>query len=168
MFFTRIDAKIILFMGFMLVLAPGSLFACLCEGTATVDEEFKTATAVFAGKFIGSEYRKGIKNEMVETHNEISGGKRDYEMLVYKFMAKTWWKGAGTREVILISDHARMSDGSEVISDCGLGFETGREYLIYAFGSGNDFGTGACTRTRRISRARIDINRLNRLATSRP
>lgn len=146
----------------VLVAAP-SAFACLCGGT-TVEKSFKEATAIFTGKFLRSEYRKGIKNQFREMHFEYSEKRVDYEVLSYVFEADRWWKGTPTRAVVLYTDHTRDPDGSEHISDCDVGFEAGRKYLIYAYGEGDEFGTGACTLTKRISRAAKDINTLNKLA----
>jgi hypothetical protein len=137
--------------------------ACLCEGT-TVEKSFKNASAIFTGKFIREEYRKGIKSEFEEMNAEFIGKKLDYEVLVYIFEADRWWKGDGTKEVVLISDETRRSDGTSSVSDCGLGYEEGREYLIYAYGEGDDFKSGACSLTKRISRAAPDMKILNKLA----
>lgn len=93
-----------------------------------------------------------------------TGKKLDYEVMVYIFESDLWWKGAGAREVVLMTDETRRSDGTESVSDCGLGFEKDHDYLIYAYGKGDDFGTGFCTLTKRMSRAAKDINTLNKLA----
>lgn len=147
---------------FLLSAAPAA-FACLCEGT-TVEKSFKNAAAIFTAKYLRSEYRKGIKSEFEEMNAEWTGKKLDYEVMVYIFVSDRWWKGAGTREVVLMTDYTRRSDGSESISDCGLGFKTDTKYLIYAYGEGDNFGTGQCTLTKRISRAAPDIKILNKLA----
>ncbi len=55
-----------------------SAFACLCSGTPTVAEELKEATAIFSGKHIGSEYRKGIVYEFRWMEEEIDGKKIEY------------------------------------------------------------------------------------------
>jgi hypothetical protein len=147
----------------VLVLAGAvSTLGCVCDTLPGVETAFREASAVFSARYVGAEYRKGIRNELREMD-----GEKDYEVQVLKFEATSWWKGAGKREVILISDNTRAKDGSETVSDCGLGFEKGRDYLIYAYGKGDDFGTGACTLTKRISRARDDIRRLNKLASAR-
>ena len=145
-----------------------SSFACLCAGESTVAQSFKGASAVFVGKFIREEYRSGIKNELHEVGMEAWGKKGEsYEVLVHIFQVDRWWKGAGTYEVVLITDHTRNKDGSESISDCGLGFEPGKEYLVYAHEDGDHISTNACSRTRNIKRAAGDIKRLNRLAKPR-
>jgi hypothetical protein len=52
-----------------------SAFACLCDGTPTVVEELNGATAIFSGKYVGGEYRKGIVNEFRRMEEEIDGKK---------------------------------------------------------------------------------------------
>src|SRR3982751_949475 len=91
---------------FLLVGSAVSTRACVCGGTSSIDESFKEASAIFAGRFLRAEYRRGIKNKLYEIHAEMDGKQgEEYEVLVYVFEAKTWWKGAGTQEVVLISDN---------------------------------------------------------------
>jgi hypothetical protein len=131
-----------------------------------VDAAYREASAIFEGRFVRAEYRKGIKNQFREMH--LDGDKDiDYEVLVYKFEVTNWWKGGTSREVILISDTTRSKDGRETVSDCGLGFEEGHQYLVYAYGSGDDFSTGACTRTASAHGAAKDLRRLKSIAHSR-
>jgi hypothetical protein len=158
----------VIFLLLALLVFATSGFACLCAGEQTVEGSFKESTAIFTGKFIRSEWCSGIRSELHEIAMNVSGDqKRDYEVLVYVFAVDKWWKGAGTSEVVLISDHVRNKDGTESISDCGLGFEEGKDYLIYAYGQGDNFGTGACSRTRSLKRAKSDIKKLDRLAKPR-
>jgi hypothetical protein len=150
----------------MLLFSTGIANACLCDGEDTVKEAFAGASVIFMGQYLGSEYRKGIKNEMVDLHMSTQGLPGDYEILVYRFKANRRWKGDMGNEVILVTDHARLPNGSEVISDCGLGFDVGQEYLVYAYGAKNELASDACTRTRRKARAAQDIKELDGLALS--
>ena len=142
-------------------------FACACAWEPTVKGSFEKATAIFTGKYVGWEYRKGIKSEFMDQRLEWLGKERDYEVLGHKFEAGSWWKGVFSREVVLISDQTRAADGTVTVSDCDLGFEEGKEYLIYAYGEDDNFGTGYCTRTRNIKRAARDIRELNLLSPTR-
>lgn len=136
--------------------------ACVCAGERSVRAAFKESKAVFTGTFLRAEFRSGIRNEMQEIANEAWGKKgQPYEVEVYIFAVDTWWKGAGTREVVLMTDTTRAPDGTESVSDCGLGFEVGKKYLVYAYENGKNISAGACSRTARISRARGDIKKLN-------
>jgi hypothetical protein len=136
--------------------------ACLCDGTATVAEELKGATAIFSGKYVGGEYRKGIVNEFRRMEEEIDGKKIEYEVMILRFQVEKWWKGNLSSEVILVTDQTRASDGTTSVGDCGLGFEKGEPYLIYAYGKENELGTDACTRTKRLKRAKADLKQLGK------
>ena len=145
---------------FFWLVNPLSAFACLCDAS-TFPEEFNHAAAVFSGKFIGAEYRKGIVNELLEI--ALDGKeKKDYEILVLKFEVEEFWKGNIKREVILVTDQARFADGGTSISDCDLSFEKGERYLIYAFGDETRLQTGACTRTARLGKAKNDLRLLGK------
>jgi hypothetical protein len=136
--------------------------ACVCAGEPSVRTAFKESAAVFTGTFIRAEFRKGIRSEMQEIANDAWGKKgQPYEVEVYIFQVDTWWKGAGTREVMLITDSTRAPDGSTSVSDCGLGFDEGEKYLVYASQNGDNISAGACSRTASISHARGDIIKLD-------
>lgn len=88
---------------------------------------------------------------------EATGKKVDYEVLVLRFHAERWWKGDPLREVILVTEQTRTPDGSESISNCDYPFEVGERYLVYAYGAENELGTSACTRTRKLKKAKEDF-----------
>jgi hypothetical protein len=156
-----VNIKTLAFSVFVLLSCTFPNYACLCDGTPTVPEEFNHATAIFAGVYLGEEYRKGIKNQYREM--ERSEGKDvAYEVLVQRFRVETFWKGDLSSEVVIVTDRTRASDGTESISDCGLGFEVGKRYLVYAFGEEKELGSSACTRTRRWSRAKDDLRYLGK------
>ena len=150
---------------FALLLFPVSTFACVCDLDKTVKQAYKESTAVFAGRFIAEEFRTGIKNQFAEMEAESSGKKREYEVLVYRFVVTRWYKGGSdTSESILVTDRVRyLDDRSEVVSDCGLGFKTSEAYLVYAYGEPDDLSTNACSLTNRLARARADLDVLERL-----
>jgi hypothetical protein len=139
-----------------------SAFACLCDGTPTAEEELKGATAIFSGKYVGGEYKKGIVNQFRQMEEEIDGKKVEYEVLVLRFRAEKWWKGTPYNEVFLVTDQTRTSEGITSVGDCGLGFEKGKRYLIYAYGNEKELGTDACTRTKKIKRAKEDLKQLGK------
>ena len=150
----------------ILFLAPAA-FGCVCAGT-TVEKSFKEASAIFSGKYIRSEYRKGIKSQFEEMNAQHTGKKLDYEVLVYIFESDLWWKGAGTPEVVLVTDQTRRSDGTGSVSDCGLAFKPDIKYLVYAYGEGDEFGTGFCTLTKKMAAAAPDLRILTKLARPIP
>jgi hypothetical protein len=158
-------SRLCAFVAFLIVFcftSPNSVYACLCD-TSTFSEAYKEAPAVFRGKFIGEEYRKGIVNESIEMTFPMGEQRREYEILVYKFQVDEWWKGGLQKEIILVTDRARFSDGGTSVSDCDSGFTKGRRYLIYAYyDEKNNLQTGACTRTARLSRAKNDLRLLGK------
>ncbi len=136
------------------------IFGCVCDTSVTFDEEFKESTAVFSGKYIGAEYRKDIVNKSIETTFFPGDEKKIYEVLVLKFQVEQSWKGALKQQIVLLTNHARFSDGSTSISDCDLSFDEGKRYLIYAYGAENELKTGACSRTARLKSAKKDLKLL--------
>lgn len=143
-----------------LVFVPTSAFGCLCGGTQNVSQAYHESTAVFSGRVVAAEYRRGIKNEFAEMDAENSGKNREYEVLVYRFQVIRWYKGGdySTREVTLVTNNLRyIDDKSESISDCDLGFIKSESYLVYAYGGRNELATGVCSRTKRLARAKNDL-----------
>ena len=147
-----------------LLLLPMPALACVCAGTQTVRKAYDQSCAIFAGRMIAAEYRKGIKNEFAEMDNEWRGEKREYEVLVYRFEVTRRYKGGNvSSEALLVTDEVRFDDGTSSASDCGLGFNENEEYLVYAYGDKYKIGTGVCSRTKRLSRGQADITALEML-----
>lgn len=103
-------------------------FACSCAGPAPPSEAFDESAAVFAGKVAG-----------IESSN--------YGKIVH-FDAERAWKGV-TQSAITVTTGAGGGD-------CGYGFEEGKEYLVYAYGTG-PLSTGICGRTQPIMDAYVDL-----------
>lgn len=151
---------------FAAALAPAA-FGCSCMPEPTVERARKEASAVFSGRYVGAEYRKGIVNELAEMMQETEGAKQGYEVLVLKFEVGRWWKGGPAREVILVSQQTRAADGTETVSMCDFHFEQGESYLVYAYGSKGGLETGSCTRTKKLKRAAKDLKALGKGQTPR-
>ena len=157
-----------------LLLLPASAAACVCAGSPTARAAFRESAAVFTAKYVGSEYRKWIKNELADIDLESIGKKGEYEVLVYKFEIIRWYKGSQfsgpmANEVELVTDSVRLADGTERVSDCGLAFEIGHSYLIYAFDDGQKhLATNACSRTASLARAARDIAILKKITYDKP
>jgi hypothetical protein len=147
------------------MLLPAPVFACVCAGTETVSQAYKDSAAVFTGRLIAAEYRKGIKSQFAEIDAEFRGKTREYETLVYRFQVTRWYKGDNsTKEAVIVTEHLRfLDDRTETISDCELGFEKNIDYLIYAYGDKDGLGTGVCSRTKRITRAKPELTQLEKL-----
>src|ERR1043165_7517992 len=86
--------------------------ACVCDGDQSFHEAFKQADAIFAATYVGGEYRSGIKDEFAEMRRGWGEKVDGYQVLVLKFAVKTWWKGAGTSEVIIVTEQTKNPDGT--------------------------------------------------------
>jgi hypothetical protein len=161
------SATLILLTATALFVFVGRSAACVCAGEESVGQAFKSSDAIFAATYVGSEYRSGIKNQFMEMRRSDGDKVDGYKVLVLKFEVKTWWKGAGTREVIITTSDTKMPDGSESISDCEFGFEKGKTYLVYANADAGQLYSGACTRTAELGSAHSDVRKLNAIRLGR-
>ena len=141
--------------------APAAL-GCVCEPPPPVAEALKEADAVFSGRLIGAEYRKGIVNRTRQVMEEWEGVKTEYGVLVLKFEAERWWKGGAAREVVLVTEQTRAADGTTSVGSCEYEFAQGERYLVYAYESEGRLQTGICTRTKKLKRAAKDLKALGK------
>jgi len=65
------------------------------------------------------------------------------------------WKGVSTTPVQI---HTGYGGG-----DCGFGFVLGNQYLVYAYGPGNELGAGICSRTAEATNTAEDLAYLSTL-----
>lgn len=138
-------------LGLLLVLAGsvlihGSAVACKCA-VRTVEQKLAGSTSVF----------RGIVVEATPLGNSASPAL----VVRYTFDVSKTWKGdsRGTLDV---------SSGT-VSAACGMTFELGREYLIYADGESVSLGTSLCAGNMSTSSASAgeEIAELDRLAPNR-
>src|SRR5438093_9468521 len=74
----------------------------------------------------------------------------------YTFAVQTSWKGVTTTEVTVITGYGR--------GDCGVVFDMGQQYVIYAFGRRDGgLGTNICTRTAKAAHGSRDLSYLRTL-----
>ena len=129
-----------LLMGLSLVAAGAQpAFACSCAGGGSTEEEFRQSTAVFSGEVV----------EVGELPT-ASQGPMDPGMpflAPVTFDVKGAWKGVAGDSVVVHGQGPGVS--------CGLNFERGETYLVFAGGSGEGGGgklqTGLCSATRPAS-----------------
>lgn len=117
----------------------GGAHACSCMGGWSTEEEFRRSTAVFSG-------------EVVEVE-ELPTGEWDLTdpgMLPLgpvTFDVNAAWKGVEGNSVVV--------SGQGPGASCGLDFERGETYLVFAGGSGRHgdgpLQTGLCSATRQAS-----------------
>lgn len=123
--------------GFVLLLVPGLLFvnpkradACSCMRPPAPLTALEQATAVFAGKVTSI--------NQTEAYN-----------LQITFQVSQTWKGEA--EKTLVVDTPLNS------AMCGIYFEIGEKYLVYAYGDENQLSTNLCSRTKLTSQAEEDL-----------
>lgn len=104
-------------------------FACSCAGPRPASEVYQNSDAVFVGKAID-----------IQSEGFLS---------TVRFTVEMAWKGVSDDNIILKT----ASSGAA----CGYGFEEGRDYLVYAYGSPESLETGLCGRTQPFAEAYADL-----------
>jgi hypothetical protein len=131
-----------------------------------VKGEFETASAVFSGKVVGYEFRKGLGTEIFGapvTPEEAA----EREVRLVRFKVDRWWKIALPAEVLLITEDWRMpaKEGEipiNVWSGCQLPLIEGESYLVYASGPADKLQYRTCSRTAALAKAAADLKVLGK------
>lgn len=110
---------------------PGRAAACSCVQVSPT-HALEEHDAVFEGRVVA-----------VDAPSDPSGRR------VATFEVVQQWKGV-ERERVVVSTAAAGSL-------CGVGFEEGTSWLVYADRTGGELSTGLCSRTRRIEDAEEDL-----------
>jgi hypothetical protein len=151
--------KIIISAVICLFLSAINTFACSCGSLPdesvndAVKNAIKQSTAIFAGKFVGYEYHKGIR----QRYPAYSNGNIDYETRVAIFQVERGWKGETISKMFLATESMKYADGTEDHSSCDISFREGETYLIYAYGKENELRANYCSRTRLLTKAEEDL-----------
>ena len=122
-----------------LILAPALAAACSCAPPPPPREALKGSTAVFSGKVVE-----------VKRHDDFR--------LAVEFAAEESWKGIDARKVVVYT----ANNGAA----CGVNFEKGKRYLVYAteVPQGDEgkkaLSTNLCTRTAKLADAKEDLKDL--------
>ncbi|WP_339251114.1 hypothetical protein NSQ43_13860 [Sporosarcina sp. FSL W8-0480] len=118
---------------------PLDAYACSCVMAPPPEEALDQADAVFTGEVV----------EIIENGKLIRG----YGKTIH-FKVNEVWKGIEGSEAVVTTG---LHDG-----DCGLPFEKGKKYLVYASMSdmyvANTLSTTICHRTTELAYATEDIN----------
>ena len=109
-----------------LLFGAKSAFACSCapRDNAT-NEDFQKAAAVFTGKVLSVQRKK--------------------DSVTVKLAVQKYWKGK-------ISNEIKITTASNSAA-CGVNFEVGKEYLVYASETNGKLSTNICSRTTLIGAA---------------
>jgi hypothetical protein len=125
----------LVFLIFLISIGPA--LACSCGGAPSqtledlVGSAMNTSIAVFEGKVVKFEHRKGIPNDFMETYP--AANRPEYETTLVRFEVSRWWKGDLAREVLLSTAETRNSDGTASFSSCDFHFKEGGKYLVFAY-----------------------------------
>jgi hypothetical protein len=129
----------------------GEAYACTCAETRGVEEALERSSAVFSGKATKVEE---FSSESPETGDALLG------LGPVTFEVQEAWKGASGDSVVVYGQGPGIS--------CGLDFERGETYLVYAYRIDGYLGTDYCGRTKPLSYAGSDISELKASRDSLP
>jgi hypothetical protein len=128
-----------LILSIMTIFIPYSVYACSCAQPQTVEAELSRSKEVFAGRVLE-----------VKEHRSLNGSMTKAAL----FEVNQIWKGGSESQIIIYTG----SGGG----DCGVRFEEGEEYLVYAYPS-TMYGdkelliTIICDRTKVMVQAQEDL-----------
>lgn len=141
----------------LFLLQTENIFACIClldskPPAQKVADYKKRADVVFSGEVIFTTYQKMTSAEIsavAASNPQFFAGKKDFEIKVVKFAVSEWWKGAARKkEIMLLTETFRASDGIETSNSCEFNFQDGQKYLIFAKGrSSKTLKTAKCSGT---------------------
>ncbi len=155
-----IKHRIILALLICSIFGAAKTLACDCP-SVTTEQAIDKSKAVFSGEVVAFEYRKGIPNWSMDERAKETGKVIEYETLVVKVRVNQWWKGEPPTEVYLLTRSTRNADGTSLGNSCDFTFDEGETYLIFATKHNtkdeNEYRTGICSRTRKLSSADNDL-----------
>ncbi len=108
--------------------------------------------------------KKAVAKAKSEAAVVFSGQVIELDDSIVKFRVERLWKGARTKEIVLINTGAGKSEGGDrIISSCAYNFRLGEKYLVYAYRSEGKLETNKCTRTAVMEGATEDVGMLENL-----
>ena len=108
--------------------------------------------------------KKAVAKAKSEAAFVFSGQVTELDDSIIKFRVERLWKGARTKEIVLINTGTGKSEGGDrIISSCAYNFRLGEKYLVYAYRSEGKLETNKCTRTAVMEGAAEDVGMLENL-----
>ncbi|PWT92497.1 MAG: hypothetical protein C5B54_03395 [Acidobacteria bacterium] len=124
---------------------------CSCAQGGTVCGDYASAAAVFVG--VVSDITRGSIRRDETSKEDLFFGK------IVHFSVEQAYKGVESPEISV-----ETGNGG---GDCGYPFESGKRYLVYAYGiPKGKLGTGICSRTKPLSQASEDLDYIRGLPES--
>lgn len=153
--------RVLVLFGIVIVfsLASRNAMACSCMNPGTPCDSYGKAAAVFVGTVTGvrDNSRPQPKDVNERRKQEDSGGV-DWTPMAFKFSVEQAYLGVAGSEVEIFTGRGG--------GDCGVTFQTGQRYLVYAYRYKDKLNTSICTRTKPFSRATEDIAFLGTLSSA--
>ncbi|MEN3329977.1 MAG: hypothetical protein V7638_4784 [Acidobacteriota bacterium] len=155
--------RVLVFFGVVIVfsLAGTNAMACSCMNPGTPCESYGKAAAVFVGTVTGvrdSEQQKA--KDLTERRKQEDSGEIDWTPMAYKFAVEQAYLGIPGSEVEIFTGRGG--------GDCGVPFQTGQRYLVYAYRYKDKLSTSICQRTKPFNKATEDIAFLGTLSSAAP
>ncbi len=125
--------------------APRKVYACTCPGPGSPAEALEEADAVFAGRVISIHH----------SYDRRARSATFADFTTVGFDVSAVWKGAVHEEMYITT--------APSVAACGFTFKRRREYIVYAYGNTytyGGYGTGWCSRTALLRKARSDLDAL--------
>lgn len=135
--------------------------ACSCLSPGTPCESYGRAAAVFVGTVTGVRTSEQPKaKDVVERRKQEDAGEIDWTPIAYRFSVEQAYLGVAGAEIEIFTGRGG--------GDCGVTFQTGQRYLVYAYRSKDKLTTSICTRTKPFNRATEDVAFLGTLSSAAP
>lgn len=113
------------------------VFACSCIMPGTPQEEITRSDAVFSGKVTQLTPAKALDGT---------------EAIKVSFEVGQVWKGQIPQELLVETSSSSAS--------CGYNFESGKEYLVYAYSNEGQLSVNLCSRTALLADSQQDVTAL--------
>ena len=153
--------RVLVFLGIAIVfsLASRNAMACTCAAAATPCEGFGTAAAVFVGTVTGvRDTARAQAKDINERRKQEDSGESDWASMTFKFSVEQAYLGVAGSEVEIFTGRGA--------GDCGVSFQTGQRYLVYANRYKDKLTTSICMRTKPFNQATEDIAFLGTLSSA--
>lgn len=134
---------------------PAAVQACSCRIPDNPASGLRKSEAVFIGTVVGAVDLSQNQSWWNQLQRWLWGGastSQSYDMR-YTFVVQSAWKGLTTTEAIIYANSDRPGN-------CGLNFDLGARYLVYATtarSSHGELATSICTRTNVINNRGADL-----------
>lgn len=130
----------------LFIFSAETVSACVCSINdknslrQDVLKSLKYTDAIFSGKVLAVEFRQMSDEEAKEEAKKnlsfrgFFSPEYKFEILTVKIEVYRWWKGFKTKEITLLTETYRKSNGTNSTTSCERGFKVGEELLLFTKG----------------------------------